>query len=100
MRLPLAAHAFPGIRFSTVVRAGCPAGPPVLLPPSNPRSWAVGQTFPFITFVPNSGSLASRLEGFSPSLTHVFSERTSISAFANVPHQYDGPPRTAEQVAA
>ena len=42
MRVPLAAHAYPGIRFSTVVRPGSALGPPVLLPPSNPRSWAVG----------------------------------------------------------
>ena len=42
MRVPLAARAFPWVRFSTVVRPGETTGPPVLLPPSNPRSWAVG----------------------------------------------------------
>src|ERR1035441_830248 len=39
---PLAAHAFPWVRFSTVVRPGGAKAPLVLLPPSNPRSWAVG----------------------------------------------------------
>src|SRR5262249_42291887 len=55
---------------------------PVLLPPSNPRSWAVGWSFPFFTFVSELQRLGRRTWGDFHPRTHTASRSAPTFCFS------------------
>ena len=67
VRLPLAAHESPCVRLQRVVRLrrSQKLRLPVL-PVGNTRVRAVGETFPFSSFVPNSGAFPPDQRDFHP----------------------------------